>query len=77
MQHDVVGKRIKELREARGWTRVQLGVYAGLSTSTVSFVESGRRTPNAETMIKLAEALGVEPGEFFQGSDQVPLAQAR
>jgi XRE family transcriptional regulator, regulator of sulfur utilization len=60
-----VGKQIKELREGRGWTRVQLGVYAGVSTATVSLAESGQRTPNAETLVKLAHAFGVEPGALF------------
>lgn|SRR5215203_3026568 len=63
-----MGKRLRELREGRGWTRVQLGVYAGVSTATVSLVESGQRTPNAETLVKLAHALGVEPGDFFMES---------
>jgi transcriptional regulator with XRE-family HTH domain len=60
-----MGRRLRELRERRGWTRVQLGVYADVSTATVSQAESGKRTPNAETLVKLASALGVEPGDFF------------
>jgi transcriptional regulator with XRE-family HTH domain len=74
MPEQVLGKRIRELREGRGLTRVQLGVYAGVSTATVSLAENGRRTPNAETLVKLADALGVEPGDLFK--EPVPLAQA-
>ncbi len=70
-----IGKRLREYREAKGWTRVQLGVYAGVSTSTVSLAESGGRTPNAETLGKLARALDVEPGDLFAEAAS-PKAQA-
>ncbi len=62
-----MGERIKELREGKGWTQVQLGVYAGVSHTTVSLAEAGQRTPNAETVVKLARALDVEPGELLAG----------
>src|SRR5436305_539540 len=71
-----VGDRIRELREGRGWTRVQLGVYAGVSTATVSLAESGQRTPNAETLVKLAHAFGVDPGDLFRESAAAEKAEA-
>jgi transcriptional regulator with XRE-family HTH domain len=64
-----VEKRVRELREARGWTQVQLGVYAGISPSTVNLIEHGHRNPNTTTLQKLATALGVEPGDLFTESD--------
>ena len=64
-----VEKRVRELREARGWTQVQLGVYAGISPSTVNLIEHGHRNPNTTTLQKLAAAFGVEPGDLFAEGD--------
>lgn len=49
------------------WTQPEaLGARAGISTFSVSRIETGRRTPGGETIEKLARALGVEPGELFR-----------
>lgn len=38
-----LGEVVRELREARGWTQVELAERAGLSSSHVSYLESGER----------------------------------
>src|SRR3954470_6916334 len=70
-----VGKQDRELRETRGWTQAQLGVYAGISPSTVNLIEHGHRNPNAITLQKLADALKVQPGDLFAGTEG-PKAEA-
>jgi transcriptional regulator with XRE-family HTH domain len=67
-----VGAQIRRLRKAKGWTVAQLAVYAGMSPSAVSQIETGHRSPTAGSMSKLAEALGVEVRDFFP-LEQVPL----
>jgi transcriptional regulator with XRE-family HTH domain len=67
-----VGAQIRRLRKAQGWTVAQLAVYAGMSPSAVSQIETGHRSPTAGSMSKLAEALGVEVRDFFP-LEQVPL----
>jgi putative transcriptional regulator len=62
---EAVGKKVRELREGRGWNQAQLGVYAGLSPATVNLIERGHRTPNMSTIAKLARVFEVEPGVFF------------
>src|SRR5215212_2535510 len=64
-----VGPQIRRLRKAKGWTVAQLAVYAGMSPSAVSQIETGRRSPTAASMSKLAAALEVEVAALF------PLAQ--
>src|SRR5437763_16072199 len=59
---DVVGKRIKRIRELRGLTIRQLSQQSGVPSSTLSFVESGVRAGaglSLATGRKLAETLGV------------------
>ncbi len=67
-----VGAQIRRLRKAKGWTVAQLAVYADMSPSAVSQIETGRRSPTAASMSKLAEALEVEVRDFFP-LEQVPL----
>lgn len=54
-----VGARVRQLREARGLSREQLGVYAGTSASTVRNIEDGRKSPTLRSLEGIAQALGV------------------
>ena len=49
--------RLKELREARGWTQADLATRASVSQSWVAHVEAGRRDPSMANAIKVADAL--------------------
>jgi transcriptional regulator with XRE-family HTH domain len=60
-----VGPEIRRLRQAKGWTLAQLSVYAEMSPSAVSQIETGRRSPTAASLEKLAEALEVEVRDLF------------
>ena len=57
--------RVRELREERGWNQTVLGYHAGLSTSQISLIETGKRNPSAETLQGIATALSVEVGDLF------------
>lgn len=63
-----LGDRIRQLREARGLTRLQLGERAELHESHIGLLERNER-PNArhETMQKLADALGVSVEYLLTG----------
>ena len=62
---DGVGREIKRLRDAKDWTGAQLAVYAGMSPSAVSQIETGRRSANTASLTKLADALGVGVADLF------------
>jgi transcriptional regulator with XRE-family HTH domain len=64
---------IRQLREEKGWTQAELGVYAHLGASTVSLLESGKRKASARTLGRLAEALGVEVGDLFPKEEALRL----
>lgn len=58
-------ERLAELREERGWSQAELARLAGLSSTTVSRIESGDRVDTRwDTIMKLASALGVEPEDL-------------
>lgn len=60
-----VGPQIRRLRKANDWTVAQLAVYADMSPSAVSQIETGRRSPTSASLEKLAEALGVGVRDLF------------
>lgn len=53
------GQRVRDLREARGLSRMKLAAAAGVSLSTLLLMEMGRTAPRLDTVFALAEALGV------------------
>ncbi len=57
---------VRALREARGWSQSELARRAGLHSTTVSLIESGRQKPYAVQVEKLAAALGVEPAALLE-----------
>ncbi len=75
-----IGARIRQLREARGpaatsrvghLTIEALAEAAGLSPDYVNKLELGRHEPSAETLVRIARALGVGPGELFPESERL------
>ncbi len=54
-----LGKRLRRLREARGWTQQDLADRLSLDRSTVSCYEAGRRTPDIHMADKIAALFGI------------------
>jgi transcriptional regulator with XRE-family HTH domain len=67
-----IGPQIRLLRKAKDWSVAQLAVYAGMSPSAVSQIETGRRNPTAASMEKLAKALEVEVQDLFPKARSSP-----
>lgn len=59
--------RLPVLRAEIGWTQRELAHKAGMRPDTVSALERGEATGiRFETMIKLCETLGCQPGDLFE-----------
>lgn len=54
-----VGARLRATRQARGWTLEDLASRAGLSASTLSRLESGKRQASLELLLPLTRQLGI------------------
>lgn len=54
-----VGARIKEAREARGWSQVRLAEEAGVSEGTVTSAELGKRKTQGDKIDAIFDALGM------------------
>jgi transcriptional regulator with XRE-family HTH domain len=61
-------ERLRALRIALGLSLEALAGRAGLSTWAVRVLEKGKCCPRPGTLHRLAEALGVEPGELLPGN---------
>jgi transcriptional regulator with XRE-family HTH domain len=56
---DTTGARIRALRLEQKLTQEALAALAGVRQSHLSVMEGGKRAPIAETLARLADALGV------------------
>ena len=65
----VVGRNVKQHREAKGLSQEQLAFEADLHRTYVSGVERGIRNPTVLILAKLANALGVEPSKLLELND--------
>jgi transcriptional regulator with XRE-family HTH domain len=61
------GKRVAEIRRARGLTQEQLAEKANITPLSIGYIEQGRRWPRLVTLNKLAKCLDVSASEFLKG----------
>ncbi len=65
-------EELRRLRKERGLTQRELADASGVDPATISQIERGNRRPHLETLDSLADALGVEVGDFLAKSEPVP-----
>ncbi|GAA0738907.1 helix-turn-helix transcriptional regulator [Sphingomonas japonica] len=54
---EALHNRVRELREARGWTQLDLAEQMGVSRKTVNTIENGIFVPSTIVSLKMARAL--------------------
>jgi putative molybdopterin biosynthesis protein len=59
-------QKVKSTRQACGLTRDVLAQRAGLTADGIMKIEQGRRTPRADTMVRLADALGCSIDSLYR-----------
>lgn len=65
-------KTIREFREERGWTQLELANKIGVTPGTIYAWEKGKYEPKARQLRALAEAFAVPMEEIaFDEEDQV------
>lgn len=61
----ILGERIRSIRRRKGYSQEELGFRASCSTSFISDIERGEKSPTIETLHKITDALDVSLEEFF------------
>jgi transcriptional regulator with XRE-family HTH domain len=60
-----LGRRVCDLRTAKGWSQEQFADLCGLDRSYVSGIERGVRNISVLSLAKVAKALGVTPASLL------------
>ena len=64
-----LAKRLKELREEKGLTQIELGKQLNISQSAISNIEKGQRTASIDVLILLAKFFAVTVGYLLGVED--------
>ncbi len=71
-----IGKRLRQLRQAKGLSQGDIERRSGLLRSYISRAEGGYTAPSLSTLEKFAKALEVEPYQLlFQGEGRPSVAK--
>jgi transcriptional regulator with XRE-family HTH domain len=62
-----LGRRVRTLRQAKGWSQERLAERADLDRSYIAGIEVGVRNPSLKALERLANALSVRLAELFDG----------
>ena len=65
----VLGSTVRRLRTNRGISQEELADRAGLHRTYISSIERGQRNPALVSIIRLAQALGVDPSALLEDLD--------
>ncbi|MBM3236717.1 helix-turn-helix transcriptional regulator [Candidatus Poribacteria bacterium] len=67
---EIIGSRIREIRQARGIKQKDLAIALGLKSQNLSDYERGRAMPSVEMLKKLADFFE-KPVDWFYGQDAI------
>ena len=67
-----VGPRLRAARKERGWTLDELAERAGMSASTLSRLESGKRQASLELLLPLTRRLGIRIDDLLAPPEADP-----
>jgi len=67
-----LAKRIKELRLVRGVSQEELAHRSGLSRTGMGFLETGKRWPRLDSLMKVANGLQITVDELLKGVHRTP-----
>jgi len=64
-QLEYIVKKMKAFRIKKGISQMELSLSSNLSQSFIANLEKGKKQPSVLTLIRIANALNVNPQDFF------------
>ncbi|MCP4574763.1 MAG: cupin domain-containing protein [Deltaproteobacteria bacterium] len=71
------GAKIQKIRKSRDWTVESLAKATGQTPEFLTLVESDKMSPPVSFLLRLAGALGVDPGTFLSREEQTAIRDQR
>jgi len=65
----ILGRNLKRYRNLRGFSQAKLAEILDISPNFISDIETGKRWLSSDTLVNLADSLGVEVYEFLRPSE--------
>jgi len=67
-----LGRNVARCRLRAGLSQGELGERASLHPTAIGLIERGERTARIDTLLKIAGALEIPPGDLFEGLSWTP-----
>lgn len=68
MDYRDMGRKVRDLRKARGLTQDKLAELLGISASFLGHIERGSRTASIDTLAALCQVLQVSPAYLMESA---------
>lgn len=69
-QEKTVITRLKKEREKQKLSQLELAYKSDVSQNMIAYIETGKRTPTLTTLLKLCNALNINPSVLFTDEDE-------
>lgn len=67
----LLGRRIRSLRNLKGWTQQELGNRSDVNYKFLGEIERGQQNPSFNILVKVANALEVDLQELFRFEQEI------
>lgn len=72
-----IGRRIAELRAAKGWSQARFAEVLDIALQNVQRMEQGRQNFTARTLVTVARKLGCKPRDLWDAPEKVHAPKGR
>ena len=69
-QESKILQRLKKAREKAKLSQLELSYRSGVSQNMITYIETGKSSPTLSTLLKLTEALNINPADLFLDSNE-------
>lgn len=69
-QESKILQRLKKAREEAKLSQLELSYKSGVSQNMITYIETGKSSPTLSTLLKLTEALNINPADLFLDSNE-------